>query len=150
MKRQIMYCVALRHLSGIQKGIQGWHAADEYKIAHGETPEHKQWLHNDKTVMLLQANSTDAIKVAMYDLDEAKISYSLFKEPDLGDAITAFCFLLDEEVWDTDTYPNEIPTMAFTNSVGKSEAQMAANANKYGFKTAFLRNFKNQFQLASN
>lgn len=150
MKKQIMYVIALRHLSGIQKGIQGLHVAIHYSIKFQKEAEYKQWSETDETVMLLECNSTDLLKAALYDLDENKIPHTLFKEPDLNDAITAICFLLDEEVWDTDTYPNEIPTMAFTNSVGKSEAQMAANANKYGYRTAFLRNFKNQFQLAKN
>ena len=40
------------------------------------------------------------------DLGVWKIKYAEFYEPDLGDQLTALCFLLDERVYDRELYPD--------------------------------------------
>jgi len=104
IKEQRMYCVSPRHLSGIQKGIQSAHAIIEYSNFYKNNEDYIQWTKKDKTLILLEINSTDELKKLHLNLINLNYPVHLFLEPDINDSITAIAFLLDEEVWNSEKY----------------------------------------------
>jgi len=156
--KQRMYSIVLRHLSGIQKGIQASHSQDEYKIIHGEKDEYRRWLETDKTVVILETDSTELLNNARLELAANEVSHSIFTEEDLGDIITAISFVVDEKVWDFEAYPNcDFQPILTDHALTKKEifelkekSQYEANVLVYGEKTAFLKQFIKKFRLATN
>lgn len=126
-REQRMCSVALRHLSGIQKGIQSAHAIVDYANKLGDTPEYKRWARKDKTLYVLEAHTDGQLMDAYNELKALKVPVQLFREPDMGNIVTAITFLLDATVWNTQKFPN-----------GKSE------------KDIEIRRIKNRFNLATN
>lgn len=137
MKKQKMYGIVMRHLSGIQKGIQFGHAAlvyqdkykanmDEYKIKVDKLP-----------FILLQAVTTDELKATAKTLKSLSVDVVAFHEPDIDDALTAIVFILDERVYDTDKYP------VTKDGVHK---ELAADDNRL----LKIRNLVKGFPLATN
>lgn len=99
-----MYCLSERHLSGIQKAIQAAHAIVEYSLAYGDSPEYKQWAGEDKTIIVLDGGIyADMLRVVDF-LNEKRINFATFKEPDLGWMMTSIALLVDERVWDASKY----------------------------------------------
>lgn len=125
--KQVMYVVAMRHLSGIQKGIQGGnHAAMELALKSWDTKEFQQWIRRDKTLMVLQCNTTDHLEKTFKKLKKLGVVVADFHEPDFGNTLTAIAFLLDERVFNAGKYPDV-------------DGDILA-----------LRALKNQFELATN
>lgn len=127
MREQRMCSIALRHLTGIQKGIQTAHAIAEYGYKYHDTLEYKRWVKRDKTLIVLEAHSTQQLEQAYTELKKAGIAVQKFVEPDINNSITAICFLMDETVWNTKKYPD-----------GETPQDLA------------VRRIKNQFSLATN
>lgn len=127
MREQRMCSIALRHLTGIQKGIQTAHAIVEYELKFGDTLEYKRWAKKDKTLIVLEANTTQQLEESYSELRRLGIAVAKFIEPDINNSITAICFLMDETTWNTKKYPD-----------GESMEDLA------------LRRIKNQFCLATN
>jgi hypothetical protein len=127
IKEQRMCSVALRHLSGIQKGIQSAHAIVDFSLKYGDTAEYQRWAKKDKTLYVLESHSTDQLEEAYNELRKLKVPVEKFIEPDMGNCITAITFLLDEPVWNTKDYPD-----------GKTPTDLA------------VRRIKNRFSLATN
>ena len=96
--RYRMYSIAMRHLSGIQKGIQSWHAGQHYANKYGDTKEFKQWATQDETIIVLEAGTTDQLRKAVNKLRKRGVKVAEFKEPDFDNALTAIAFVLDERV----------------------------------------------------
>lgn len=103
-KEQRMYCVSLRHLSGIQKGIQSAHAIVEYSNLYDKNTDYKQWATKDKTLILLEANTSEQLNTLYSELNNIKCNVSFFNEPDMNGLITAIAFLLDDRVWNSEKY----------------------------------------------
>ena len=101
-----MYVLVLRHLSPIQKGIQAAHAITEYANVHGATDQYKEWSRVDKTLVLLDVPSTDDFEDVMNDFIELGIKFAVFKEEDMGNTMTALCFIADDRVYDRKKYPD--------------------------------------------
>lgn len=127
MREQRMVAVVMRHLSGIQKGIQAAHAIVEYEQKFGDTLEYKRWAKKDKTLIVLEANTSDQLEETYQELKKLKYPVEKFIEPDLSNGITAICFLISETVYNTKKFPD-----------GDSMEDLA------------LRRIKNQFILATN
>lgn len=127
MNEQRMCSVALRHLSGIQKGIQSAHAIVEYQLKFGNTAGYQRWAKKDKTLYVLEAHTDSMLDEAYEDLKKLKVPVVRFKEPDMGNITTAITFLLDQTTWDTKTFP-----------YGDSPQDIK------------IRQVKNRFQLATN
>lgn len=125
--QQRMCCIALRHLSGIQKAIQSFHAGVEYSNKYANTPEYKRWARKDKTLIILEANTSQQLEEAFDELKKAGVRVAKFHEPDISDSITAIAFLLPETVWNTQKYPD-----------GKTPTDLT------------IRRVKNKFNLATN
>jgi hypothetical protein len=104
-----MYCVAMRHLSGIQKGIQAAHAIVHYSNKFGKTSEYYQWSRKDESITLLEIHSNKEMEKAVRKLKRLGIeNIAIFKEPDLCDVPT-IAFLVDERIWHVSKYGDNIP-----------------------------------------
>lgn len=93
-----MYGIAMRHLSGVQKGIQCWHASQHYNNKYWGDAEHKKWAFKDETIILLESGTTDMMRTAMKKLKKLGIKVVEFHEPDFDNALTAIVFVADERV----------------------------------------------------
>jgi hypothetical protein len=79
------------------------------------------------------------------------ILFASFNEPDLGDQLTAFVFLVDERVWDKEKYPDFIPVDY--GVIPSSEKNEFERYEKWvssigGVENAFLRDYLKNFRLA--
>lgn len=115
-----MYFLVPYNISPIQQAIQAGHAAIEYALEYGETELFKEFGKNHKTWIILNGGTTNNNPEKLGDLQEVvnslikfntetkkeKISFSLFHEPDLNDALTAICFIADERVFNYEDYPD--------------------------------------------
>lgn len=99
-----MYCLSERHLSGIQKAIQAAHAIVEYGMHYIGTEEYRQWGNQDKTIIVLDGGTVQDMMYIVDSLNDLKVHFATFKEPDMGWMLTSIAFLVDERVWDTNTY----------------------------------------------
>lgn len=99
-----MYCLVLRQLSPMQKGIQAAHSIVEYanKFPHDE--EYKEWSKFDKTIIILDAGTSFDIEEIIGQLDEHKVDYAIFKEEDLNSITTSIAILVDDRVFDKDRF----------------------------------------------
>jgi|GEM_PF-3537940 len=114
-----MYGMVPYNISDIQKGIQFGHAVVEYSNEHSNTEAYKKWARHDKTFIILNGGTTnskiqdDGLPFGTLNQYELKLLAAVpempvgrFCEPDLGDQLTAICFLVDERVWDFEKYPD--------------------------------------------
>ena len=108
-----MYALVLRQLNPMQKGIQALHAVTEYSqmVKKPNCPEelkvnYETWADRDKTMIVLDAGTSDDLVNACLFLKEHNITYKVFHEPDLYGVITAVSFIVDERVFDAKKYPD--------------------------------------------
>jgi hypothetical protein len=110
-----MYGLVNYQLSGIQKGIQFGHAVVEYGLLYGQTPEYQRWAKEDKTFIILNGGTTSTNPISSGTLNQhasflrmgvGEKKVALFYEPDLGDQLTAVVFLVEDRVWDKETWPD--------------------------------------------
>ena len=108
-----MYSMVLRQLNPMQKGIQSLHAVVEYSemVKSGNInttikKAYNKWVKEDKTMIVLDGGVSDDLIDATWFLSDNSIPFTVFHEPDLYGVITSICFLADERVWDTKTYPS--------------------------------------------
>ena len=187
-----MYGLVPYNISPIQQGIQFGHALQEYNNYARRNPDVIQsknltnWAENWKTFIILNGGTTNdkmdnegnylgTLNNHSKELFENNISVSTFREPDLGDQLTAICFLVDERVFNKKDYP-DFEDWAIENYSGlfnyNSESDMGLSAyqlaskiknstsekdievyNKWvniigGKQNLFLRNFLKNFKLA--
>lgn len=101
-----MYVLSERHLSPVQKAIQGAHALVEYQLEHGDTDEYKQWSKNDKTLIVLDGGNYDDMENDIVTLKDLGYKLSTFCEPDMNNMRTSYALIADERVWDKEKYPD--------------------------------------------
>jgi len=116
-----MYFFVPYQLSGIQKAIQAGHAGLEYAHKYKNDKQFIDFIDNWKTWIILNGGTTNNIDVnnpgtldyIVYEILEhngnlknEQINFSIFKEPDLNDALTAICFICDERVFNYKDYPD--------------------------------------------
>lgn len=111
---QRMYQVVPYNLRGIQQGIQGGHAKDEYAEAHDQDPEFKRWRRYDKTYIVLDGGTFNSrtgggMERILARLVEIGVKHEAFYEPDANDGLTGIAFLADERVFDRTNYPWKEP-----------------------------------------
>lgn len=101
---QRLYCIVVKQLSTIQKGVQAGHAIAKFMHEYNDCEDVKQWVEHDQTLVILEANYID-LQVA-YDhlteilLNDKEFRVVRFREPDLNELNTAICFLADERMFD--------------------------------------------------
>lgn len=162
-----MYGLVPYNISPIQQGIQFGHAVVEYSRmidelvvrAAGSYDEqviakYKDWADNWKTFIILNGGTTNSrfrledglpfgtLNQHTLTLSGMGIDLATFKEPDLGDQLTAVVFIVDERVFNEKKYPKpeDFDTdsnvrKAFLKSIG-------------GRQNLNLREFLKQFRLA--
>jgi hypothetical protein len=110
-----MYGLVPYNISPIQQGIQFGHAVVEYGLLYGETPEYQRWAKEDKTFIILNGGTTSTNSISPGTLNQhasflrmliGEKKVALFYEPDLGDQLTAVVFLVEDRVWDKETWPD--------------------------------------------
>ena len=107
-----MYGFVPYNLSPIQQGIQFGHAVQEYNnmmIVSNSLDDRRafdQWRLNDKTFIILNSGTTNSnperfgtMNKYLVELSDTYIPVASFREPDLGDQLTAFVFLVDDRVF---------------------------------------------------
>jgi len=183
-----MYGLTNYQLTGIQKGIQFLHGVVEYgqKVKeHGNEIAsciYNDWANNHKTVILLNGGTTNhrsgddglpfgSLNNHVLTLDENRIDFATFNEPDLGDQLTAVVFIVDERVFNRKKYPDfedwvienygelirsDYYTTSYMlaqkikTSESKSDKKVYEEWIKFvgGNKNVFLRDFLKNFKLA--
>jgi len=115
-----MYFFVPYNISEIQKGIQCGHAALRYaRLYSADNPEVWDFVDNHETWIILNGGTTnetrdfDGIAEGTLNqiadgLQENGTMFSYFIEPDLNNALTSLCFLLDERVFNKKDYPDFI------------------------------------------
>lgn len=167
-----MYGLVPYNLSPIQQGIQFGHAVVDYgRTAEGLPPHfeiYKKWADKDKTFIILNGGTTNnnperlgSLNQHMNTLRDNGVILQEFHEPDLGDQLTAFVFLVDERVFNRTVYPdfvgtpypwpmNKKPTeKQFSQWEAENNKNYAAWEEKIGGpKNAFLRDYLRTLKLA--
>jgi hypothetical protein len=87
------------NLSGIQKGIQTGHAALEYVLKFPDSAT-RDFIANHKTFIVLDGGTSGTMLDRMAELEDLKIDYAEFREPDLNNSVSAIAFLVDEADYD--------------------------------------------------
>ena len=151
-----MYGLVPYNISPIQQGIQFGHAVVEYGLIYGETPEYQRWAREDKTFIILNGGTTNTSSETPGSLNQYVSSLRMlgmkiatFHEPDLGDQLTAGVFLVDDRVWDKETWPDyeeilgedDVKTFSLWRSRFSEDGKEASHI-------IFLRNFLKTFRLA--
>lgn len=108
-----MYGFVNYQLTGIQMGIQFSHALTEYSQVNFHSNDYLDWAKYWKTVILLNGGTTNnnterlgTLNQTYNTLLENGVICSSFNEPDLGDQMTAICFIIDERVFNRKDYPD--------------------------------------------
>ena len=118
-----MYFFVPYNISPIQQAIQAGHAMGEYALAYGRyDPDHLIWefLEKWKTWIILNGGTTNfefievggkkeftgSLNQYAEVLENEAIDNATFIEPDLNNALTAVCFIVDERVFNYDDYPD--------------------------------------------
>ena len=182
-----MYGLVNYQLTGIQKGIQFLYGVVEYsqmvnRIVGETLSIYNEWADNWKTVILLNGGTTNhrptddglpfgSLNQHVLTLDEMRIDFATFMEPDLGDQLTAVVFIVDERVFNRKKYPDfeewvienygelirsDYYTTSYMlaqkikNSESKSDKKVYDEWVKFvgGNKNVFLRDFLKNFKLA--
>lgn len=188
-----MYGLVPYNISPIQQAIQFGHAVVEYgqmvklpqsmsKMSINANCIYDDWADNWKTFIILNGGTTNdrntidgfpfgTLNNHVLLLDENKIDFATFNEPDLGDQLTAVVFIVDERVfnkkkypdfedWVIENYGDLVKTDYYTssymlaqqikNSGSKADKKVYEEWVKLvgGEKNVFLRDFLKNFKLA--
>jgi hypothetical protein len=167
-----MYGLVAYQLCGtIHAGIQFGHAVVEFgqnvKGAGSIEKIYDKWAQKDKTFIILNGGTTNNSETCAGTLNkhlksfyDAGILVATFYEPDLGNQLTAFVFLVDERVFNKTIYPDFVPETLPYSRRKPSEKQLEElenrNSQNYkhwldkigGEKNAFLREYLKPFRLA--
>ena len=150
-----MYGLVNYQLSGIQQGIQFGHAVQEYNnmMEYEEDTfiknQFDKWRKEDKTFIILNGGTTNnnperfgTINKHMVTMEDMEIKFATFREPDLGDQLTAVVFLVDEYVFNKEKYPD--PRDPFNQDWAWSDHLTYGELSK----VLQMRDFLKQFRLA--
>lgn len=156
MEKRRMYFLTMYNISDIQKGIQCGHCVEQYARKYGNDIEYQNYVDFDKTWIILNGGTSNnsienpgTLQIHLETIKELGIKYATFNEPDLNDALTAICFLVEESTI-------AIPKLDdFIKSYDVSLDDVFADffyAEKYyqtyGEKNLKLKEFISQFRLA--
>lgn len=110
-----MYCLVLKQLNPIQKGIQAAHSIVEYGNEFFDDRTYVEWCINNKTIIMLDGGTAPEMKSLLDSLQDTTLNFAYFKEPDLNNIVTSICFIADEYVYDDKyeyMYNEDIPYMS--------------------------------------
>ena len=128
-----MYFFVPYNLSPIQQGIQAGHAAQQYDLNFRDNFQTIDFISNHKTWIILNGGTTNESEESpgtmQMIMDEIlvfnehhgrDINLAWFHEPDLNDAMTAFCFVCEEPVFNYEDYPDLADYIKGTQFPGKT------------------------------
>ncbi|MFA5366351.1 MAG: hypothetical protein WC333_00310 [Dehalococcoidia bacterium] len=110
-----MYFFVPYNISPIQQAIQAGHAALEYARKYGQTDLFIDFIDDWKTWIILNGGTTNesispvfrgSLNTISDELRMNEIQHAYFNEPDLNNALTAVCFIVDERVFNKEDYPD--------------------------------------------
>jgi len=119
-----MYGLVPYNISPIQQGIQFGHALQEYNnyfiddiIKNSEEKKaFESWRLFGKTFIILNGGTTNnriiegqyfgSLNRVKEELDKANILNATFREPDLGEQLTAIVFIVPKQVYNKKEYPD--------------------------------------------
>jgi len=167
-----MYGLVAYQLSGtIHAGIQFGHAVVDYgRTVEGLKPHeaiYKKYADKDKTFIILNGGTTNnnperlgTLNTHMNTLRENGVLLQEFHEPDLGDQLTAFVFLVDERVFNRELYPDFVAeTLPWSKhkpsekAISQLEEKNASNYKHWeekigGPTNSFLKGYLKNLRLA--
>jgi hypothetical protein len=158
-----MYFLVPYNISEIQKGIQAGHSALEYANKYKDDDDYIDFIENWKTWIILNGGTTNS--VIDHNISKAKgtlnqyldeinlnnIKYGMFFEPDLNNALTAICLVVDERVFNQKKYPDfELWYInKMSNCSGNSIDELyEIYCDEIGKDIAFLKKLLNNKKLA--
>jgi hypothetical protein len=134
------------NISDIQKGIQAGHAALEYAHLYNKDKDYQRFMEKYKTWIILNGGTSNVDGTSFYipykiecgtmeqielSLHDNEIKYSAFFEPDLNNATSALCFLVDERVFNKKDYPELFDFSKFNSSIEHNDLIKEKNMNRY-------------------
>lgn len=166
-----MYGLVPYNMSPIQQAIQFGHAVVRYGRSVRDMgvseKTYNRWADVHETFIILNGGTINdnpdklgTLNKHLSNFREAGILVQPFYEPDLGDQLTAFCFLVDERVFNKTLYPDFIPESLPWSRRKPNQKQLdeLAERNKQnygnwvekigGIKNAFLREYLKPLKLA--
>lgn len=166
-----MYGMVPYNINPIQQGIQFGHATVRYGRSvrgMGSIEEvYNRWADKHETFIILNGGTTNTntdrlgtLNKHFEALAKTGLQVQSFYEPDLGDQLTAICFIVDERVFDKALYPDFIPETLPWGKRKPNESQLAElevkNGKNYalwiekigGERNAFLREYLKPLRLA--
>ena len=133
-----LYLFVPYNISEIQKGIQAGHACQQYDKKYMGVETTTKFIDDHKTWYLMDGGTTNnslekpgtmqQIYRSILEFntefeskyDQTGILVSEFYEPDLNDALSAFCFICNEGVWNYDDYIDFKPYLVSEGIIGTS------------------------------
>ena len=85
-----LYTVTRQDLIPGSQAVQAMHASHEFAVQH--TEEFLRWQKESNYLAFLSIANEDALKELIKVLDTYEVKYSVFREPDLDNTITAVAF----------------------------------------------------------
>jgi hypothetical protein len=162
-----MYGLVPRNIGEIDKGIQFGHALQEYNNMLGETyggrpgptydeigDDFNTWRLEDKTFIILNGGTSMTMEEHITTLKDAGIHIGVFREPDLNNMVTGIVFLVPEQVYKKEGYPDFNDTLIMdpyrqlTDEDYRNKRYREWVSMIGGKKKVFLREFTSQFRLA--
>jgi hypothetical protein len=170
LDRYRMYGLVPYNISPIQQGIQFGHALQEYNNKLGETcggrpsasydeigEEFNTWRLEDKTFIILNGGTSMTMEQHVETLKDNGIHVGMFKEPDLNNMVSGVVFLVPEQVYKREDWPDFVPWLkskGFKAKPGEWETMFHDKREDWIKSTgineniAFLKEFTSQFRLA--
>lgn len=99
-----MYCINIRHLSGVNKAVQANHSSVEYVWKYKNEKYLEHYINEDKTTIMVDGGTHQDMCDIQQTLKTAGINHTYFIEPDLNNCMTAITLVADERVWDRENY----------------------------------------------
>jgi hypothetical protein len=97
-----MRCVTfnLFHLSSIQQGIQGGHAANAVRNKYPRRSDVKTWAHRDLTIIHKNGGDCHGLQeiVDLFKRRDNKFAWAEFREPDMENCRTSVAIVLPERI----------------------------------------------------
>jgi hypothetical protein len=137
------------NISDIQKGIQCLHSTVEYQLMYGNDLDYINWSTDWKTVIILNGgtsnqgeyniNELGSMELNKQFLIDNNIKHACFYEPDLNNALSSICFIVDERMFNNKKY------LSFNDFIIGCNYQ----PNQINFEQEYMKylNFKNIEEL---
>lgn len=89
-KKERIYTITRKDISISQKAVQSMHAGMQYMIDHNP---HLDFKWNNGSIICLELGTEKALRRWMRKLESQDIKFSIFREPDMNNEITAIAAL---------------------------------------------------------